>query len=235
MEDEKQIVSIPHVKKALTNFNHTTIIDLYCDTPGADIYFTLDGSNPNENSTKYKEAFDIHQSTILKAVAIKDNYQSSYVFEKKFVKSKPILSQDFKPGLIYHLYHGIYRSVYDWNNDIIMQTGICSDFNNEHRLRDEWYGIHFEGYIKIPSDDKYTFTVNANDGGQMLINNEEIFESDGRKSHSLLQTYTLELKKGYHKIEFKYYQCSDKNELSVYWESTSIKKNLIPSQNLYHL
>lgn len=234
LEEEVKIVSIPYVKQALTNFNQSTIVDIYSDTHGANIYYTLDGSTPNENSQLYKEAFYIKESLKLKAIAIKDGYQTSNIFEKNFVQSNPTLSEGFKPGLKYQIYHGIYRSVYDWSNDKIMLSGICPDFTNEIRLKEEWYGIHFEGYIKIPSDDKYTFTVFSNDGGQMLINNEEIFESDGRKSHSLMQTYSLELKKGYHKIEIKYYQCSDKNELSVYWESNSIKKELIPAQNLYH-
>jgi len=233
-EKISKAVAIPYVLKAHRNFNHSTIVDIYSDTQGAKIYYTLDGSIPGEHSILYVGPFVINQSVMLKAVALKDGMIPSVVFEKDFVKSTPVSGKDLKQGLNYKVYNGIYRSVYDWKNDKSVKQGVVSGFSNECRDRDEWYGLHFDGYIYIPADDVYTFTVYSNDGGQMLINGEELFESDGRKSHSLMQAYKLELKKGYHKIDLKYYQCSDANELSVYWESSRIKKQLIPEINLFH-
>ncbi len=42
----------------------------------SEIYYTLNGSNPDENSFRYKNPFKINSSTILKAVAVKDKQVS---------------------------------------------------------------------------------------------------------------------------------------------------------------
>lgn len=43
---------------------------------GAEIYYTLDGSVPDENSLKYSVGINIHETTIIKAVAIKNGEKS---------------------------------------------------------------------------------------------------------------------------------------------------------------
>ncbi|MBI9036057.1 MAG: GH92 family glycosyl hydrolase, partial [Bacteroidales bacterium] len=227
-------VSIPYVKEAQRNFIEHTYIDLHCDTPEVEIYYTLDGTELDKSSILYSKAFGISASCLVKAKAFKHGYSSSVVFEKDFVKSKPIQKKNFTPGLSYRVYNGIYRSVYDWQNDVPVRSGIYPHFSLDCRDRDQWYGLTFSGYIYIPFDDEYTFSVLANDGCQMKINSEELFESDGRKSHSLMQRYKLALKAGYHQVELSYYQCSDTNELSVYWESNRITKAIIPDNNLFH-
>ena len=183
----KQAASIPYVLKATRNFNHSTNIDLYSDTPEAKIYYTLDGSIPTEKSPLFTKELILKKSATIKAIATKEGLLPSVIFEKEFVKSAPIEYSDLTQGLKYKVYNGIYRSVYDWQNDSPVKEGVFPTFSLDCRERDEWYGLHFDGYIYIPADDIYTFTLFSNDGGQMLINGEELFESDGRKSHSLLQ------------------------------------------------
>ncbi len=180
-------------------------------------------------------AFEIKESMLLKAKAYNKGSIASPVMVKNFWKSQAQkLEQTLRKGIKYSVYNGIYRSVYDWNADAAVKTGVCSSFDLSSRGRDEWYGIDFEAYLKVPADGEYTFTIYANDGCQMKINDEELFESDGRKSESLLQEYKLNLAKGFHKIEIAYYQCSDANELSVYWESDKIKKQKIPAGVLFY-
>lgn len=237
LSDQKSfdpIVSIPFVVNAKQSFNNSTKIDLHCETKGAQIFYTTDNSTPTINSTLYTKPIAINKSVLLQAIAIKTGYYPSVIFKKQFNKSKPITSIKLKPGLKFSVYNGIYRSVYDWTNDDPVQSGVCKTFSNSYRDRDEWYGMHFDGYIRIPRDGNYTFLLKANDGCQMIINGDELFESDGRKGHSLDQSYTLDMKEGFHKIDIKYYQCSDKNELNVFWESKTIKREIISSQYLFH-
>lgn len=54
-----------------------TSLRLTTDTVGADIYYTLDGSEPNEKSKLYKEPISIVESTTVKAVAIKYENRSA--------------------------------------------------------------------------------------------------------------------------------------------------------------
>ncbi len=46
-------------------------IEIKPQTPGAEVYYTLDGSNPTEESTLYKNPILVNQQTTVKAVAMK--------------------------------------------------------------------------------------------------------------------------------------------------------------------
>ncbi|MCQ2289062.1 MAG: chitobiase/beta-hexosaminidase C-terminal domain-containing protein [Muribaculaceae bacterium] len=71
-----------------TPFDDETEVSISCETTGASIYYTLDGSTPSNQSTQYTGAFDINATTTVKAIAYKDNTASS-VASKEFVKNEP--------------------------------------------------------------------------------------------------------------------------------------------------
>lgn len=52
---------------------------------GADIYYTLDGSDPTEESTKYAEPFELDSSAVLKAVAVMDGAKNSDTAEASYI------------------------------------------------------------------------------------------------------------------------------------------------------
>lgn len=59
------------------------------NVPDADIYYTLDGSNPTKNSNKYKSwGITINEDCTLKAIAYKDGYDDSNVLTQIYVIEK---------------------------------------------------------------------------------------------------------------------------------------------------
>lgn len=56
-----------------------TKVMLKTATPGAKIYYTLDGSMPNYSSDIYKDAIVIDKNTVIKAITVKDGYNDSEV------------------------------------------------------------------------------------------------------------------------------------------------------------
>ena len=56
-----------------------TKVELTTSTEGATIYFTLDGSEPNTNSTKYSAPIEITVDTTIKAMAVKEGLTNSDV------------------------------------------------------------------------------------------------------------------------------------------------------------
>ena len=82
----KVVVSTPVI--TLTG-NSVTIT---CDTTGATIYYTLDGSTPTSSSTQYSAAFTLDSSCTIKAIAIKGG-KSSAVAEESYVKPVTYLTQ----------------------------------------------------------------------------------------------------------------------------------------------
>ncbi|GEM_PF-5190561 len=54
-------------------------VTLKSDTEGAVIYYTTDGSEPNENSNMYTQSILVDKSTVIKAIAVKKDYSPSDV------------------------------------------------------------------------------------------------------------------------------------------------------------
>lgn len=78
-------VSAP-VISGTTPFQTSTSVTMSAES-GAQIRYTLDGSNPTANSSLYSTAITLNDTTTVKAIAIKDGVTSS-VKTKKFTKSE---------------------------------------------------------------------------------------------------------------------------------------------------
>ena len=85
-----------------TEFETSASVTLTCATDGAAIYYTLDGSTPNESSALYTGPIVLTRTTTVKARAILTGYARSDVFTRTFVSAGAIdefyFRHDFSGG-----------------------------------------------------------------------------------------------------------------------------------------
>lgn len=62
------------------------VVTLGCDMEGTTIYYTLDGSTPTKNSTRYDGPFTIDDTTTIKMISVKDDYSDSDVTTVTFTR-----------------------------------------------------------------------------------------------------------------------------------------------------
>ena len=74
--DPSEILA-PAFSVAAGSFYDAQSVVITCATPGAKIYYTLDGTSPTSSSTEYTTAIAISETKTLKAIAIKGEYSSS--------------------------------------------------------------------------------------------------------------------------------------------------------------
>jgi len=74
--DPSEILA-PAFSVAAGSYYDAQSVEITCATPGAEIYYTLDGLTPSSTSTKYTSAVAISETKTLKAIAIKGEYSSS--------------------------------------------------------------------------------------------------------------------------------------------------------------
>ena len=92
-------------------------VDLSAGT--SDIYYTLDGSEPDTNSSKYSAPININKTTVIKALSIKTNYLPSPVVNKTYFINEntdlPVISLIVDPYNFFDADSGIYPNyTMDW-------------------------------------------------------------------------------------------------------------------------
>lgn len=75
-------------------FEKSLKVSLTCQTEGATIRYTLDGSEPNKYALEYQEPFTVSQSCTIKAKAFKDDLKAGPATERKFALGGPALPRD---------------------------------------------------------------------------------------------------------------------------------------------
>ncbi len=73
-----------------TVYTSTQEVEITCATPGAEIYYTLDGSAPTKDSLKYENPVIVSKTTIIKAIAVKDGMRASEVKEANYPIHLPV-------------------------------------------------------------------------------------------------------------------------------------------------
>ncbi len=105
-------VSKPTFSPAAGRYAEAQTVTISCETEGATIYYTLDGTTPTASCTAYSEALTISETTTIKAIAVKDGEESEVATAKYTIgasasdpdtkKFKRVAStDDLEPGMRY--------------------------------------------------------------------------------------------------------------------------------------
>lgn len=75
-----------------------TAITLKTETEGANIYYTLDGSEPSTESSLYEESITINGDLVIKAIAVKDGMENSEIatFSFQIAAGEPVRIHDIQ-------------------------------------------------------------------------------------------------------------------------------------------
>ena len=100
------------------------------------------------------------------------------------------------------------------------------------RKNSEHFGMKYDGWIWIPRDGKYTFTVESDDGTILSIDTKTVVENDGSHPMTPGKSGDITLKAGQHPIELTYFQNGGGFGLEVFWKGPGIKRELLPIEVL---
>ncbi len=84
VDPEVETVATPAIIPGGGIVSAGTTVEISCSTPGAAIYYTIDGADPSTASTLYDGFFAVNNSLTLKAFAVKDGMKPSEMAEAAF-------------------------------------------------------------------------------------------------------------------------------------------------------
>lgn len=93
-------------------FYNSINLELTSVNQDSEIYFTIDGSNPDINSELYKSPISINSSTVIKAICLNDTLLPSKIITKSYLinvnHSLPVISLSTTPSNLWNEENGIY-------------------------------------------------------------------------------------------------------------------------------
>lgn len=119
------------------------------------------------------------------------------------------------PGLQLQTFEGTWQSLPDLNALKPARSATCESFGLAGRPRDAGYALRFSGYLEVPKDGVYTFTLVSNDGARLHIGDVEVVDNDHFKM-VLESQGEIALKRGMHAIRVDYFQHSGFQVLEVH-------------------
>jgi len=246
-----------HVPSSSLSDKKTIFIDSFkikIDLPlnGLATNYTTNGEQPTINSKEYKSEFWIDKTTHLK-VANFDKYgKSSRVKDKIFEKQNylsPVVISNVEKGIRYKTFTGKIRSA-NLRDAKIKDSGIINKIELPKDKISAISGMEFTGYIKVPTDNIYTFSLASSDGSILKIGSDIVIDNDGfpqiskittdehgnKTKKMILKPGSIALKKGLHPIKIKYFKWENKKnkDILLFIESKYLKKQEVDDSTLFH-
>lgn len=208
---------------------------------GASVYYTIDSYTPRETDHVYNAPLSYNvppdQFRELETIVITPSGKRSVVTHTIMWNKSPLPAVNYsgtKSGLSYELFTGTFMGTADLNNAVAVDTGIVKSFNQAAiKKSSQAYGVIYNGYIRIDSNDVYGFTTQSDDGSVLLIDDVPVVNNDGK--HGVLeQGGSIPLQKGFHRFTLKYYNVGSTASLHVYLTIPGKPKGELSPDELYY-
>jgi len=216
-----------------TVFTATATVAFDTVPEGLLIRYTTDSSEPSVKSSLYEKPFEISSTTLIKAAAFDRYGQKSKtvvaLFEKQSFR-KAVSVPHAEKGLRYFIYAGRFRGADLIDKAIPCQTGVTDTLGALVKNGDKDGGIRFEGYVEVPADGIYTFSLASNDGSKLYIGDYLVTDNDGyrsafsRRGEMILSHGSIALAKGMHPLVVKYFDWGSGEYLKVFIEGPGISR-----------
>lgn len=225
------------VNKFLTD---TATVSMHNDTPSAEIRYTLDGSEPVKSSILYTGPFVISLKEGSKKVIAKSFLPNgktstalSGIFETVGVlPGKPVTHQ--QQGISYEYYDQAFSSA-EKITGTPTRSGVLDSLNLPAWIpqKKEWFAMNYKGLLKIEKEGLYTFSLNADDGAVLYIDDVLVVDNDGYH-YAREKSGNIGLGEGYHSIRLAYFEGKYTPVLEVKIMCQGLKKQAIPLSMLWH-
>ncbi|MEP6901793.1 MAG: family 20 glycosylhydrolase [Actinomycetota bacterium] len=220
-------------------------IELKETMANAKIFYTVDGSTPDENSKLYDKPFEIelkpNEKIDLKTIVINDKNRKSVTYSATLLRREMLANVELseqKQGVNVSFFKGEFKTVKDIDKSAPTESFESKSiqllqFNDKTAKLKESFGVIFDGFINVPSDGIYEFEMDSDDGAVFLVGEEAIVDLDGLHG-KLTASGIVPLKKGFHKIRLKYFQASGDATLNLRWGIKGQNLRRISGNELFH-
>jgi len=200
------------------------------------IYYTLDGSAPTAKSANYTGPIIVDQdSTLLTAMSISPQGRKSEPVQRLFIKAKPLPAvpvNSVKKGIRCKFYFGLWDKLPDFDDMHAASVKTLKKIDLSAKEQADAFGLVFEGLLKAPVTDVYTFTTTSDDGSKLYIDGTLVVDNDFQHAPER-QSGQIGLMAGFHRLRLEFFEAGGGEELKVSWQCSAFDEQEIPAKSLF--
>jgi len=223
--DQLQVLA-PIITPVNRYFLNTIKITLESPMPGAELRYTLDGTEPIASSALYTNPFLIKKASILNVKAFKERCKPSNIITSSYELIK------LGKGIESRFYKGSFGATPNYLSMTPDKINKIDQFQLEDiKSVPTHYALLLIGSVNIGEIGEYVFYCGSNDGTKLYVDNVLLIDNDG--GHGYLEEYgKIKLDEGVHKIEVRYFQQGGGQELKVSWKGPGFDKREMTKEDL---
>lgn len=223
---DKIYVPMPYVSPYEGFFKNEAEVTITGDVEDAQIFYTLDGTVPTDQSTKYEGPFKLDRSAMVRAVVYR-NGQSGKIGEAQI----RVLPETERPKVAYKYYENIKgKSLPDFNTlGRPLREGYVYEFSlDELNVNDkDHFAVLFTTKLNITEAGTYNFGIFSDDGSKLYVDGKLVIDNDGSHSPDMKKG-SVELAKGVHDIKVEYFDDYMGQNLELYYSLGNLPLQILP-------
>jgi len=225
LEGEPIVYRAPEIVAESDIFVRPLEVRLESKSAGLELRYTLDGSEPEADSALYRTPLKLERTTKVRARAFHRDAPVSSVVERRFEKVEPGRAVlDIPLWDCVEVVDGIRRRAYAGQWERVPDPALLTPIDERHVpelalgefATRENIALVFEGLLKAPQDDVYTFALASDDGSTLWVDDVLVVDNDGLHG-TVERRGEIALAAGAHRIEVRWFNRSGGAELGVKW------------------
>jgi len=206
-------------------------VTLSTDQPGAEIRYTVDGSEPTRAALRYIKPLRLAATATVKARVFTDVGEADPTTTGVFTFVEPRSADRTGPveqGLTYKYYEGVWSAVPETAAMTPVAAGLTDGVSLEPRGREAHFALKLQGYLEVPRTGVYTLFLSSDDGSKLYLGDRLLIDHDGL--HGMIERgESVALTKGRHAVTLVMFQRGGDHGLALAWEGPGIPKQPVPA------
>ena len=233
-------LATPTISPNGASYTNSATVTLADATPGAAIYYTLDGTAPTTNSLLYTAPFTVTTTLNVTAIAVKSGAANSGAATATFINTAAIGNGI---GLLGQYWSNTTSVVFSNVTFIapatLTRTDAVVNFNWSNTapsavISPTNFTARWTGCVQPQYSETYTITTVADDGVRLWLNGQLLINDWTTRTNAATNNAVVTLNaQQLYNVRLDYFQSTNNASVQLKWSSTSTASGAIPQTQLY--
>jgi alpha-L-fucosidase len=226
----------PEITARAPLFVDSTRVTVSTPQRSVELRYTTDSAVPSATSPLVRGPIDLAATTTISVRAFRGDRPVSRLATATFTKRDPApaaKAASTGPGLQYEYFEGDWKSVDGFASLAPIAKGVATDLSRSQARQKDHFGFRYRGFIDVPSDGAYIFSLASDDGSRLTLDGELLIDNDG--PHSITEkSGVAALARGLHSITLDFFEISGGHELELWWDGPGQPRQMVPAAAFRH-